>query len=384
MTQPATTGATSLPATVDTLTVSLIALYAEAEQQLIASLATVARHGLTDSSAAAQIVMLGQMRQAAQKVATAMRLRSGPLIRRIVTEAAQRGDAAAATALRAAVVGHPDLAALYLAPGGHRIASANAIAVDLASKLDATQGRVVRWADDAYRAGVADNATRLILGREQLTPATAQHRAWTELARQGVTGYTDTRGRNWDLASYVEMATRTTVQRAYNASHEARMTSVGIEYFTVSHDGRPCPLCRPWEGAILGPHAGHVVTKAADSDRQVSFTVRGTLAEARAAGFQHPNCKHVLLAYLPGITRAGHTHGWTADDQARYDATQRLRYLERQVRAWKRAQVGALDDLSRQRAARRVRAYQGEIRAHVQRHDLVRRRRREQLDLGNK
>lgn len=383
MTQPASAGSASLPGTVDALTASLIALYADAEQQLMRQLAVVAAHRLNDSSATAQLLMLGEMRRAAQKLTTALRLRSGPLAARVIDEAAQRGDAAAVTALRAAVAGHPDLARLYLLPGGHRVTSANAIALDLASKLDAANLRIVRFADDAYRAAVADTSTRLVLGREQLTPATAQHRAWTELTRQGVTGYTDTRGRQWNLATYVEMATRTSVQRAYNASHEARMSSVGIEYFTVSHDGRPCPLCRPWEGAILGPHAGQVTTKAADSARQVSFTVKGTLAEAHAAGFQHPNCKHVLLAYLPGVTSTTSSSRWTADDQARYEATQQLRYLERQVRAAKRQQLAALNDLDRQRAARRVRAYQSRIRAHVGQHDLVRRRQREQLDLGN-
>lgn len=383
MTRPASTGAESLPVTVDALTAPLIALYADAEQQLMRQLAIVAAHRLNDSSATAQLLMLGEMRRAAQKLTTALRLRSGPLAARVIGEATQRGDASALTALRAAVAGHPDLVALYLLPGGHRVTSANAIALDLASKLDAANLRIVRFADDAYRAAGADTSTRLILGREQLTPATAQHRAWTELTRQGVTGYTDTRGRQWNLATYVEMATRTSVQRAYNASHEARMSSVGIRYFTVSHDGRPCPECRPWEGAILGEHPGQVIERAADSPRTVSFIVKGTLAEARAAGFQHPNCRHVLLPYLPGVTRASGGHAWTAADQRRYDATQQLRYLERQVRAAKRQQIAALNDLDRQRAARRMRAYQSRIRVHVGQHDLVRRRQREQLNLGN-
>ncbi|HZY75388.1 MAG TPA: phage minor capsid protein [Jatrophihabitantaceae bacterium] len=97
------------------------------------------------------------------------------------------------------------------------------------------------------------------------------------------------------------------------------------------------------------------------------------------------DCKHTLLAYLPGVTKAtGRPNPWTVDDEARYRATQQLRALERQVRAWKRAQAGALNDLDRQRAARHVRATQAAIRAHIDQHGLVRRRQREQLDLGNK
>jgi hypothetical protein len=163
------------------------------------------------------------------------------------------------------------------------------------------------------------------------------------------------------------------------------MTSVGIDYFTVPGDGHPCPLCRPWEGSILSlSHVGPVNTTAADDGRPVSFTVAATVEQAIAAGFQHPNCRHTLTAYLPGVTQGHAPREWTDADQARYDATQQLRSLERQVRAAKREQLGALDDLSRQRAARKVRAIQARIRAHVAAHDLVRRTRREQLDLGNK
>jgi len=385
MTQPAGESSAGVAVTVDALANTLVALYAQAEQDLLTALARVARHGLNDTTATAQLAMLGQMRRTAQRLVTSLALRTGPLTSRVVEQAARDGDAAALRALRAAVAGHQGLARLYLADTGHRIASANMIAIDLASKLDATRAGIVRFADDAYRAAVADTSTRLILSREQLTPTTAQQRAWTELTRRGITGYTDTAGRSWNLSSYVEMATRTTVQRAYNAAHEARMTSVGIEFFTISHDGRPCPLCKPWEGAILstGP-TGLVSTSHALTGRPTGVRVAGTIEQARAAGLQHPNCKHILLPYFPGVTRTGGTSGWSTADEQRYRATQQLRRMERELRAAKRQQAAALDDLARQRAARRIRAYQARIREHTGRHGLVRRRRREQLDLGNK
>ncbi len=389
MTQPATGAASALPVTVDALSAALVALYADAEAQLIDSIGRVAAHGLRDSAALAQLRMLTEMRRAAQRVYTQLALRSGPLVAQLVATAAQRGEAAALTALRAAVEGHPQLARLYLARAaigsGHGLAAANAIQLDLQRSLVATWRGIIRYADDAYRAAVAEAAVRQVLSREALTPTTAQHLAWRELTRLGVTGYTDTAGRRWNLASYVEMATRTAVQRAYNASHEARMTSVGISYFTVPGDGHPCPLCRPWEGAVLslGP-VGKVTEPSALGGREATFTVKGTVEEARAAGLWHCNCKHSMTAYLPGVTKAAAPREWTDADQARYDAAQQLRYFERQVRAHKREQLGALDDLDRQRAARKVRAYQARIREHTHRHGLVRRRRREQLNLGNR
>lgn len=393
MTQPATgagaAGAASLSVTVDTLAAGLVALYTDAEQQLLDSLARVARHGFTDTTARAQAVMYAQMRTVAQRVATQLTLHAAPLSHEIAREAAERGDAAAQAMLRRLIEADPKLARLYLtrvgAASGHGVSAAAQIGLELAGRLHELRRGILRFADDAYRAAVAEAATRLVLGREALTPATAQRLAWQELTRLGVTGYTDTAGRRWNLASYVEMATRTAVQRAYNEAHLARMTAVGIEWFTVSHDGHPCPLCGPWEGAILSHgRVGIVTAEAADSDRQVAFRVKATVDQARAAGLQHPNCRHVFLPYLPGVTKTGAGSRWTAADQRRYDAIQQLRYLERQVRAWKRAQAAALDDIAKKQAARKVRAYQARIRQHVDQHQLVRRSRREQLNLGNR
>lgn len=384
MAQPASSGF-ALPALVDRLAGELVAVYASAEQALITDLARIARQ----DARAAQLVMLTEMRRAAERVATALRLRAQPLAARIATEAAEHGDAAALATLRRMLQADPALAKLYtgrsLLSSGHSLASANAIALDLQVRLWSPSQRLTRFADDAYRAAISSAASALARGDQGLTIEAAQNLAWRQLTARGITGYRDTAGRNWNLSSYVEMAARTAVQRAYNAAHQDRMTAVGIHYFTVPSDGHPCPLCRPWEGAILSAgRVGTVTERAADSDRLVAFTVTATIEEARAAGLWHPNCRHVLQPYLPGVTKAAGPNAWTAQDQARYDATQGLRALERSVRAAKRQYAAALNDLDKQAAARRVRALQARIRAHVEAHDLVRRSRREQLDLGNR
>jgi hypothetical protein len=383
MSQPASSSAlapVAVDVAVDALAAQLISSYVNAEQDLLDAVARIARKGLDAGAERAQIEMLTAMHQAAQRIVTALRLRSGTTAQRIITVAATLGEHAAAVEIDRAVRGHPLLATRYLTRTGdvtgHSIAAANAVALDLTRALNAVNASITRFADDAYRAAVAEATTRLLLGQGVGTPASAQSRAWTELMHHGVSGFTDRRGRNWNLSTYVEMATRTAVQRAYNASHEARMTAIGIHLFTVASDGHPCPLCQPWEHAVIAASPG------IETPRGVH--VSGTLDEARAVGLFHPNCKHVLVPYLPGITRPGVGSVWTDADQARYDALQKLRQLERSVRAAKREQAGALDDLSRQRASRRVRALQAQIRGHVERHGLVRRRRREQLDLGNR
>lgn len=373
-----------LPSTVDQLAAALVALYTDAERRLLADVGNAARAG--------EARLLGEMRRQAVRVATALTLRSAALSRDITREAAQRGDAAALATLRRMVEGDRRLASIYLARfddvTGHGAAAATQIGLELAAKVTGLQGGILRSVDDAYRAAVAEAAARLTRGAEGLTPQTAQTLAWRRLTAQGITGFQDRAGRQWNLASYVEMATRTAVQRAYNAAADARYGALGIEYFTVPHDGHPCPLCRPWEGSVLSHgRVGTVVDSNAATGAPVAFTVKATVDQARAAGLWHPNCRHVLLPYMPGVTKATPARPWSRTDQDAYDATQRLRDLERRVRDAKRQAdlAAALGDEQQHRQAKaRLRRYQAQIRDHVDQHGLVRRRQREQLNLGHK
>jgi hypothetical protein len=249
----------------------------------------------------------------------------------------------------------------------HAERSARAIREDLVGKLNQLTYRITRFADDAYQAVVADAAQAQVLG---LTPAQAQHEAYRKLVRQGVTGLVDSRGRNWELSAYVEMATRTAVERAYNVSHLERMQSLGLDLFTVTDDGHPCPLCLPWQGKILsvGPDS------RADA----------TIADATAAGLFHPRCRHALVGFVPGVTVLPPPHVWSAEDQRKYDESQQQRRLEREIRAAKRELAGAFTPEMRSQAQFAVRRAQANMRAFIEQTGRVRNTRREQVNLGAK
>jgi len=303
------------------------------------------------------------------------------LANRVADTAARNGNLAAAREARAfgdRLTSNGNLEQLL----PHDVNSARFIAEDLGKRLDAAAMRITRFADDAYRAATVSSAMTQIM--DKATPAEAQAQAWRELTAKGVTGFTDRTGRQWNLATYVEMATRTAAQKAYNASHKDRLTLAGINYFTPSTTGRPCPLCAPWEGKILADSgAGDVTEPNARGGDPVTFHVAGTVEEAYAAGFGHPNCKHVLLAYLPGVTVL-HANQWSAEDEEAYQNTQKLRALERAVRAAKLQAAGAVTPLDKRRATAAAQAGQQRIRDFTNQTGLLRRPRREQLDLGNK
>ncbi|ASU77991.1 hypothetical protein CDG81_06355 [Actinopolyspora erythraea] len=94
----------------------------------------------------------------------------------------------------------------------------------------------------------------------------------------------------------------------------------------------------------------------------------------RAAGLFHPNCRHRSSMYVPGVTPRP-TSTRAPDD----DARQHLRYLERQVRAWKKREAAALSEAAATRARSKIRESQARIRGHVDSTPTKRQRARERI-----
>ncbi|MER6874224.1 phage minor capsid protein, partial [Amycolatopsis sp. NPDC000673] len=254
------------------------------------------------------------------------------------------------------------------------------LAADLTSRLEALPLRVLRWQQDAYQTAVAAAAPDQLLGTG--TIHSAQRAAWDRLAAQGVTGFVDRAGRDWNLASYVEMAVRTATGRAWNDGHLARMASAGVELVTITRSRHACQLCTRWEGRVLalsGPASERQVEHTL-TDETVTVDVVATVEQARLDGLMHPNCRHQFVPFLPGVTKLDEVREHDAKaEQDRED----LRALERKVRRNKRKAAAALTDDERQAAERRVRETQAEIREHVKRTGLNRKRYREQVNLGH-
>ena len=91
------------------------------------------------------------------------------------------------------------------------------------SALEAASERAYEEAGSVYRQAIdaAIEATRggLPYSSLSLSRIQAAQKALDDLLGKGITGYVDRAGRKWDLASYVEMATRTGVSNAYDDLH---------------------------------------------------------------------------------------------------------------------------------------------------------------------
>lgn len=346
------------PEYAEELSAGVAAHYQEAERLLLELIGRYLRNGM-DAPDWAEVRLLQIQLLQAQA--------SGILDRTAERVAAELAVALSKAANRGSALAVADLAELVrrglAAPPPPGLPAVEALVGETLRQTVGTHPFILRQTLDMYRAVIAETSPQVLLGR--LTRVQAAQAALDRFADRGIAGFIDRAGRNWALESYAEMATRTATGRAVLSGYEDKLLQAGFDLVMVSDHPQECELCRPWEGKIL----------SISGVRRVDVQWDATTAAARAAGFQHPNCRHSLSLYQPGFTKRPTN---TRDPQGDADR-QQLRHLERQVRRWKRRELVALDDETAAAARVRIRNYQAKIRAHVSDTSAKRQPHRERL-----
>ena len=356
-------------------------LYADAEERLLAMVARRLADGIDAPQwMEAKLADIQALRRGAQAVVDELGKATSLEVHDAVGEAYNVGARAGLIELGAL----DDGTAVRLAeqtPGTRR---ADRLAMETIAVVNESHRGILRGVEDVYRNVLAQAAATPLLGVETRRQATQT--AVARFTERGVTSFVDRAGRNWSMTTYAEMATRTAVGRAAVEAHHDQLSAAGTELVMVSQSPHECPKCRPWEGKILaldGPDGKRTVEveHATEDDVMVTVEVAGTLDEARRAGLQHPNCRHTTSVYLPGITRPP---AKAATDPDGYEATQRQRAIERNIRKHKLRAASAVDPAAKRAAEARVRVWQGQMRDHLDAHpELMRKRYREQPGASN-
>ncbi|WP_432110793.1 phage minor capsid protein [Streptomyces sp. YPW6] len=369
------------PGLVEDLSASVRDLYEDAEQRLLGITARQLADGYEAPGwAVAKLRDIQPLRRAAQQVVDSLSTALDLEVWDVVAEAYNVGARAGLAELGA--LGDDDARRIAeTTPATRAVDRLAQEAVDLVTE---THRGILRGVEDGYRKVIAEVAATPLLGIDTRRQAT--QRAMERFADRGFRTFVDRSGRAWQMTSYAEMAARTAVGRAAVEGHTDRLRAAGLDLVIVSNAPHECPLCKPFEGKVLsidGPDGPREVTveHVIEDDRTVRVRVAGSLNGARARGFQHPNCRHSVAAYLPGVTRVPEE---ASEDPDGYEATQKQRAIERNIRKWKKRAAAALTPEAKKAAEARVRAWQGRMRGHLADHpELIRRREREQLGAGN-
>lgn len=402
------------------LTTRLAALYSATELALLQALAELIVEGIDDDAwASRQSEQVLRMRQVAERLVAHLNEAAIPLIEAAIVEAARRGVDAADEDLDALT--DEEAAAAGVTPAAAAAAGVAAVAAGAAATSGGDAPRRTTPTPPVAprtRTAIHDAWTTLARINQQLpsvagvlyqqvateiqrrdhtaVPRTTPHtggilgapratgtrldaaqQALDTLTARGITGFRDRAGRNWNLVSYLEMASRTIVNNEMRDAHTARMIERGQTLVVVSSHANPAPQCQPYEGQVLSldGETGQVRRESARTGSTVRVRIKATLAEARSRGLFHPHCGHALSAYIPGASKT-YT---TKPDPEGYAETQHQRYLERQVRDAKRRAAVAVTEQARRAQNARIRAYQKRLREHTQQTGLARRPRREQI-----
>ncbi|MFI2037599.1 phage minor capsid protein [Streptomyces bottropensis] len=355
-------------------------LYADAEERLLGIVARQLAAGLDAPGwVERKLAAVQQLRRASQAVVDELGKAVELEVFDAVASAYNEGHRAAVAELGAL---SDDARALVddVTPNAQAV---DRLAQETVDVVTSTHRSILRAVVDRFRAIVAEVTATPLLGTGTRRQATQD--AMRRFADEGIRAFVDRAGRRWQLTSYVEMAVRTSVARAATEAHMRTLSDAGIDLVIVSDAPRECPLCRPWEGRVLaidGPTGERTVEveHAIDDGRMIPVRVAGTLDEARLAGLQHPNCRHSVSAYTPGLTVSEQA----TSDPAGYEAGQRQRAIERHIRKYRRREAAAVTPEAQRAARLKLRQWQGAMRSHLAAHpDLRRLRHREQPGASN-
>jgi hypothetical protein len=362
------------------------AIYREGETALLAAITARLRAGHDRGTdwQAGRLAVIGTLRQAAERIATALSWSGSAAVRRAVAAGYRSGSADAVRDLAAWLSPSTRSPARAVAPAIRTGQLAvQALAEATVRELAPLHAAILPQTLGVYRQAVTGATARRLTGAANTREAAQA--AYARLVAHGITGYDDTAGRRWRLHTYVDMSVRTAVLRAAVHGNVDELRAGGVEYVSVDDLPGECWRCRPYEHRVLAldpgtPPGVRRVRHWRRSWELVEIHVVATLDQAMAAGLFHPNCRHSLRPYYPGVSMLI-KQGRTADPEGER-ARQRQREIERHLRHWRDQEAAALTDAGRQRAAARVAMWDAEMAAHVHAHRLTRQRYREQIGAG--
>ena len=248
---------------------------------------------------------------------------------------------------------------------------------ELGQRLDNVHQAILRTPDDIYRQTVALGSAQSILEGQ---PLKVRHRRiWQQFVENGITGFTDESGRNWNLVSYVEMASRSSVASAYRAQQDHTLLENDVNLATIVTTSDACETCASWSGKIIaldGLPPGRKRLWSPITGKNEDVTIHATKQQAIEDGLWHPICQCTQVAHFPGDAKPTPT----PYNESEHKARMKQRYHERKIRQLKRE---ALADPEFDYSAR-IKHHQTQIRSLVDNYQLSRKREREQINFGYK
>lgn len=243
----------------------------------------------------------------------------------------------------------------------------------LQALIDATQGEhrasqsaTLRLMDDEYRQTLF--RTQAYMNTGSVSVYQAIDMATKDFLAAGIRSVAYRNGARVNIASYSEMALRTANVRAQAVAQGAVMDDWGEHLVKVRSLGSTCPKCAAWQGKILIDDVWAAGKQEEGSYPMVSAAISG--------GLGHPQCRHIPInPWIDGVNRPEKPNSKEENEKIiqNYEAEQKQRGIERQIRKYKRLESGSVDPANIRRHAARVGEYQARMRSHLDANPQLRR-----------
>ena len=145
---------------------------------------------------------------------------------------------------------------------------------NLKNRLGDATTHVGRRVDDVFRKEALRLAAQTLGDVDAITGSEVLQR---RLVAQGITAFTDRRGRKWGLAQYARMAIKTSSAEAVFHGTQITMISKGLDVVEVNSVRRPCERCKKYDGGTF--------SLTGRSDYPLLDTVMPI----------HPECQHYIV-----------------------------------------------------------------------------------------
>jgi hypothetical protein len=238
------------------------------------------------------------------------------------------------------------------------------------SSLERTSVQIIRAAQDLHRDVAVMAGEKLYKEADVYTRRRLSQSMLDDYAKRGLQSITYTDGRRVSLDVYAETVGRTMTAHTSLQASLNRYEEYGDDLVRVSSHFRACDLCVPWEGRVLS---------------QSGSGKYPSLDDAVSAGLFHVNCLHSLSPFYPGVSPKQlisvdpneraliEEHGYSKAQEITYNAQQKQRYIERNIREWKRRETVALDTVAQNSAHRKVLDWQSAQRGHISENPFLKR-----------
>ena len=217
----------------------------------------------------------------------------------------------------------------------------NALIKATTNDLQKAEYAMLRMVNDQYRKTIFKSQVMANSGAFTLKQSIDQ--ATKDFLKAGINCIQYKDGRRVNIASYAEMAIRTSNKRAVLTSEGDVRRSYGVHTVRISTYGQCSETCLPWQGRVYVDDVFSGGTKEEAKQKKLPL-----LSEAIAGGLFHPNCRHRATTYFYDIKK---DLGKLEEDGVEVPIEeQEHRKNNLHIQQQKRLEVGSLDTTNTKQA----------------------------------